>query len=146
MAIGDGIRRNIATISQAERDRFRDAILQLDMTKIYPDGVSYWDKQDQIHQGTHVHAVPSFLPWHRELVNRLEALLREVDPELSLHYWDWTTDPRDSPDGSGGTVNLFSSNFMGSANGRAGAPLRAGPVRPCSQGELPHCRQQLTLH
>ena len=72
MAIGDGIRRNIATISQAERDRFRDAILQLDMTKIYPDGVSYWDKQDQIHQATHVHGGPSFLPWHRELCNRFE--------------------------------------------------------------------------
>ncbi len=123
MALGDGIRRNIAKASQVERDRFIEAIRQLDMTKIFPDGVSYWDKQDQIHQATHVHQGPAFLPWHRELCNRFEAMLREVDPELSLHYWDWTTDPRATPDGVGGTVNLFSNIFMGSASGRAGAPL-----------------------
>jgi|HubBroStandDraft_6_1064221.scaffolds.fasta_scaffold1367313_1 hypothetical protein len=29
MALGDGIRRNIATVSQAERDRLRDAIKAL---------------------------------------------------------------------------------------------------------------------
>src|SRR5262249_40340199 len=45
-----------------------------------------------------------FLPWHRELCNRFEALLRKVDPQLSLHYWDWTTDPR----------GLFTAQFMGS--------------------------------
>lgn len=122
MAIGDGVRRNVATISQAERDSLRDAILQLDLTN-YPDGVSFWDKQDQIHQATHVHGGPAFLPWHRELCNRFEALLRQVNPLLSLHYWDWTTDPRASSDGAGGATNLFSSAFMGSANGRAGAPL-----------------------
>lgn len=123
MALGDGIRRNVAKISQEERDRLREAFKKLDATKIYPDGVSYWDKQDQIHQATHVHGGPAFLTWHRELCNRLEALLREVDPQLSLHYWDWTTDPRASSDGAGGTVNLFTSSFMGSASGRAGVPF-----------------------
>ncbi len=29
MALGDGIRRNIATVSQQERNRFRDAIITL---------------------------------------------------------------------------------------------------------------------
>ena len=29
MALGDGIRRNLATVSKEERDRLRDAILQL---------------------------------------------------------------------------------------------------------------------
>lgn len=123
MAIGDGVRRNIAKISQAERDKFREAIRQLDMSKLFPDGVSYWDKQDQIHQSTHVHGGPAFLPWHRELCNRFEALLREVDPQLSLHYWDWTTDPRASNNGNGGVTNLFSNTLMGSAAGRAGVPL-----------------------
>ena len=35
MALGDGIRRNVATISQAERDRLRDAIIALNH-KSYP--------------------------------------------------------------------------------------------------------------
>jgi hypothetical protein len=120
------IRRNVATISAEERERLRDAIIQLDTSYAYPDGVSYWDKQDEIHQATHVHGGPAFLPWHRELCNRFEALLREVDASLSLHYWDWTTDPRLSPDGAGGVTNLFSTGpdgFMGSASGLAGPPL-----------------------
>lgn len=117
------IRKNAAKISHAERDKLANAIVQIDMTKFYNDSVSFWDKQDQIHQATHVHGGASFLPWHRELCNRFEALLREVDPEVSLHYWDWTTDPRASDNGAGGTTNLFSSSFMGSPSGRAGAPF-----------------------
>ena len=64
-------------MSQAERDKLRNAILELDQ-RSYPDGVSFWDKQDQIHQATHVHGGPAFIPWHRELVNRYEALLRQI--------------------------------------------------------------------
>ncbi len=122
MVLGDGIRRNVATISQEERNRLRDAFLKLDTERIYPDGVTYWDKQEDIHKNAHVggvdvHGGPAFIPWHREITNRLEALLREVDPDLSLHYWDWTTDPR------AGT-NLFTSDFMGSSNGNAGNPFQ----------------------
>jgi hypothetical protein len=99
MTMGDGIRRNVAMISQEERRRLRDAFIALNRSRFYPGnrndipagGVSYWFKQDEIHQSTHVHSFPpwrgiAFLPWHRELCNRLEALLREVDPVLSLHY------------------------------------------------------------
>jgi hypothetical protein len=121
MALGDGIRRNIlsASVSQQERDRFRDAIIALN-EKFFPGSrtdfpagaVSYWFKQDEIHQATHVHGTPAFLPWHRELCNRFEAMLREVDPDLSLHYWDWNQDP----------TPLFTANFMGSAQGDAGPP------------------------
>src|SRR5215211_1593897 len=133
MTLGDGVRRNVATISKEERDRLRDAIIALNTRFFYQGnrddaivgGVSYWFKQDQIHQATHVHGGPAFLPWHRELCNRFEALLREVNPLLSLHYWDWTTEPRASDNGDGGTTNLFTNAFMGSANGRAGVPLDA---------------------
>lgn len=126
MAIGDGIRRDIAKVSQAERDRFIAAILQLDTAKFYGDGVSYWDKQEDIHKYAHlagvdVHGGPGFVPWHRELCNRFEELLREVDSDLSLHYWDFSTDPRDT---SSGRTNLFTSNFMGSDQGDADAPLQ----------------------
>jgi hypothetical protein len=119
MPIGDGIRRNIAEVSQNERNRLRDAIIALHH-RFYPGGradmpvggVSYWFKQDEIHAHTHVHGCPAFLPWHRELINRFEDLLREVDPMLSLHYWDWTTDPH----------SLFTPEFMGNASGEAGDP------------------------
>ena len=98
MALGDGVLRNIVHVSQEERRRLVQAFIALDTARFYPDGVAYWDKQEEIHKSAHaggedVHQGPGFLPWHRELVNRLEALIREVDPELSLHYWDWMTDP-----------------------------------------------------
>ena len=122
MTIGDGIRRDIAKISDAERNRFISAIVKLDTTKYFPDGVSYWDKQEDIHKNAHfagvdVHAGPAFIAWHRVIVNRLEQLLREVDPALSLHYWDWTTDPRST---AGGRAALFTPAFMGNSNGDAG--------------------------
>ena len=120
--MANGVRRNVAKISQAERDKLRDAIVGLDGLS-YPDGVSFWDKQDAIHQATHVHGGPAFVPWHREMCNRFEALLQQVDPTVSLHYWEWTTDPRDSPDGAGGFTDLFTPAFRGSASGRAGVPL-----------------------
>ena len=122
MALGDGIRRNIAHVTDIERDRFINAVVQLN-SRYYPDGVSKWVKQDQIHEATHVHGGPSFLPWHRELLNRYEELLREIDPDLSLHYWDWTDDPRAADNGAGGTYNIFTTSFMGEGNGNVAAPF-----------------------
>ncbi|WP_434612627.1 tyrosinase family protein [Arthrobacter sp. A5] len=116
------VRRNVASISVAERDRLRDAILELNR-RLYPDGVTEWFKQDQIHQATHVHGSAAFLPWHRELINRFEALLRRVDSGVALHYWDWQTDPRKVPDGRGGEVDLFTEEFMGAAQDRMGPPF-----------------------
>ena len=126
MALGDGIRRNIAHVEPAERALLRDAFVELNQrlfsgsrTDTPPGGVSWWFKQDEIHQATHVHdGPPEFLPWHREIVNRLEAMLREVNPQLSLHYWDWTQNPTAIPNanlggGTTGVLNLFTPDFMG---------------------------------
>ena len=125
MALGDGVRRNIASVEPRERRLFRDALLALNRrffpgqrSDAIPGGVSFWFKQDEIHQATHVHGGPEFLPWHREIVNRLEEMLRLVNPQLSLHYWDWTQDPRSIPNsnlgaGNTGELNLFTTDFMG---------------------------------
>ena len=125
MALGDGIRRNIASVDPAERALLRDALIAINhryfpgsRTDSIPGGVSWWFKQDEIHQGTHVHGGPEFVPWHREIVNRLEEMLRQINPQLSLHYWDWTQDPRAIPNanlggGTTGNLNLFTTNFMG---------------------------------
>lgn len=136
MALGDGIRRNITSISAEERNLFVAAIRQLDSgSMVYPnnlghegaDGagnITYWDMMEQIHKDGHahgidVHAGPAFIPWHRAIVNHFEELLRQVDPRLSLHYWDWTTDPR-----AGAVPILGPTGFMGSASGDAGVPFQ----------------------
>lgn len=137
MALGDGIRRNLKDVEPFERALLRDAIKQLhhryypgNNSDTPPGGVSWWFKQDEIHQSTHVHNGPEFLPWHRELVNRFEALLREINPQLSLHYWDFRDDPRNIPDGNvgGGVLGLVrffddtGNPFMGSSSGPSGDP------------------------
>ena len=133
-------RKNVGKMKPVERDNLRDAFIALQhraypgsRSDPIPGGVTYWFKQDEIHEATHVHAFPpyrgiAFLPWHRELVNRLEALLREVDPTVSLHYWDWQTDPRNSHG-----VDLMTPAFMGASNGPAGEPwLSAGYYVPAA--------------
>ncbi|EPJ36190.1 putative tyrosinase-like protein tyr-3 [Streptomyces afghaniensis 772] len=129
MIRGDGIRRNVAEIDDDERDAFVKAIKELNKRhypgsrdEFPPGGVSHWFKQDEIHQATHVHQGPEFLPWHRELCNRFEQLIRAVEPRLSLHYWDWNTDP----------APLFTPEFMGAKTGEeVGEPwLSAGFYNP----------------
>lgn len=114
-------RRNAATATQAERNAYIQALLSIDTSSFaFPDGVTYWDKQNQIHSNSVVmsaaHVNPAFLPWHREFLNRYEALLQTVDPTLKLLYWDWQQDPRQPING----FNYFSTNFMG----------RSGAARP----------------
>ncbi len=131
MALGDGIRRNILSVSAQERQRFVDAIVKLNQhhypgskTEFPAGGVSYWFKMDEIHQATHVHGGSAFLPWHRELCNYFESLLRQMDPDLSLHYWDWNDDI--SP--------LFP--LFGNMNGQAGEPwLSAKFYDPSAPGD-----------
>lgn len=142
MALGDGIRRNIADVTPAERRRLRGAFVKLNK-QLYPGsatdtqfgapvpgGVTHWFKQDEIHARTGVHEQPIFLPWHREFCNRIERELRKIDPQLSLHYWDWTTDPTKQIR-HGQSFSLFTPDFMGSAHGVAGEPwLSAGFYDP----------------
>ncbi|MGF7210311.1 hypothetical protein GGE65_004918 [Skermanella aerolata] len=125
------VRRNVAHLSGAERASFVAAVKQIDLLS-YSDGVSYWDKQDQIHQATHSHGGPNFIPWHREICNRFEKLIQQVDPDLALHYWDWTEDPRAASDGQGGTVDLMTDTFFGTGSG-----MVAGVLAPLhNQGNI----------
>src|SRR5439155_7556834 len=128
--------------------RFRDTIVKLQSGDLnvpgdgllrYSDGHTVWEKQEWIHWAAHTlaHAGPAFYGWHREICNRWEAALRAVDPELSLHYWDWTTDPRDQVDSDGNHFSLFTLDFMGD-DGSSGiwtAGLEGAATNPDGGGE-----------
>lgn len=137
MVLGDGVRRNIAHVDPKERALLIDAIIKIHgqfypgkRAEDPPGAVSWWFKQDEIHQATHVHGGPQFLPWHRELINHFEELLRKIHPEISLHYWDFKDDPTNIPNGNFGDgvprghLNLFDrdGSFMGNSNGPVGNP------------------------
>ena len=123
MSAKPGVRKNVLQVSDDERNDLRDAIIALNVDPKFRfsgnrddtpfvGGVTYWFKQDEIHQATHVHRGPAFLTWHRELCNRFERLLRLVNPNVSLHYWNWNEDPK----------ALFTNKFMGNSQGEAGDP------------------------
>jgi hypothetical protein len=142
MTLGDGVRKNIAKVSPHERSLLKQAFIALNTNENfrYPGGrddrpftggVTYWFKQDEIHQATHVHHGPAFLTWHRELCNRFERLLIAAEPSISLHYWDWSEDPESTIDLEGNALNLFTEDFMGNARGPAKEPwLSAGFYDP----------------
>lgn len=117
-------RKNAATATAAERDAYRDAILSVGTLPafVFPGGITYWHKQDQVHQfgPANRHGTSAFLPWHREFINRYEVLLQEANPLVTLLYWDWTTNPS----------SLMTPTFMGaSGSGPGSAPIGA-PFHP----------------
>ena len=125
-------RKNAATATAAERNAYRDAILAIGTTAgfVFPGGLSYWHKQQEVHQlgPTNRHSSPAFLPWHREFINRYEVLLQEFDPTVKLLYWDWTT----SPESSTGGFNLDTATFMGSSGAGTGGISIGAPFNPAT--------------
>ena len=56
MALGDGIRRNIASVEPAERTMLREALVQ-------PNSRHF---QDEVQQATHVHGGPDYWDWTQD--------------------------------------------------------------------------------
>ena len=55
-----------------------------------------YDELIKIHRdnfGAGIHAQPSFLPWHRWYILALENLLRKIDCNITVPYWNWSLEP-----------------------------------------------------
>ena len=112
-----GVRKNAATLTDEEKTRFMNAVLNLKKT-IRPDhSVSVYDEFVAIHYAVinrngrarrdGGHGGPAFFSWHREYILRFEKALQGVDPEITLPYWKWESgDPSD-------TNNIFTEDFLG---------------------------------
>jgi tyrosinase len=100
------VRKNQATLTAEEKQRFVTAVLALKAS-------GRWDTYVTIHAANvaSAHRGPAFCPWHREFLRLLELDLNAVDPTVTLPYWDWSVD--DQPN-----VSLWAVDLMG-GNGRA---------------------------
>jgi tyrosinase len=100
------MRKNIRSLSQDEIDDFVNAVLKLKSKGIYDEYTELHHEAMMSQSGQFeknlAHNGPIFLPWHRELLLRLEKDLNQVSQstDLSIPYWDWTEDfsnPEQSP-------------------------------------------------
>ncbi|MGV9454731.1 tyrosinase family protein [Streptomyces sp. NPDC003635] len=88
-------RKDVSTLTRAERRRLVNALLELKRRGEYDEFVrthiDYYvsDGEDGLRTA---HMAPSFLPWHRQFLLELERALRRVDSSVTLPYWDWTKD------------------------------------------------------
>lgn len=88
-------RKDVSTLTRAERQRFVRALLELKRRGEYDEFVrihiAYFTADGE--RGLRAaHMTPSFLPWHRQFLLELERALRRVDASVSVPYWDWTKD------------------------------------------------------
>lgn len=108
-------RKNQRNLTRREKRRFVDALLEHKRSGRYDEYVTMHGRffSTDIGDGLRVaHMTPSFLPWHRKFLLEFERELQEIDPKVSLPYWDWTKD--DTADSS-----LWQDDLLG-GNGRNG--------------------------
>lgn len=131
------IRKNAATLTQNEINRFTNAVKVLKST-INPasDGtpISIYDQFVATHLASFDvsgridpngvafanpgHMGDAFLPWHRELLHQFEQMLQVVDPTVTIPYWDYSDRTT--------TQNIiFKDNFMG-PNGTSNFAVNSG--------------------
>ena len=83
------VRKSVQALDADERKRVVDAMLQLKANGRYDQYVAL--HKAQFDGGGPAHQGPAFLPWHREYLARFEQELQAIDADVSLPYWDWTT-------------------------------------------------------
>lgn len=93
------VRKNAKNLSPAEKKAFTDAVLAL-KAKPSPwdpglnayDQFVFWHREAFECDIMAAHMGPAFLPWHRVFLWLFEEQLREIDPSVTVPYWDWTVD------------------------------------------------------
>ncbi|MDO8185479.1 tyrosinase family protein [Conexibacter sp. JD483] len=142
------VRRNLNTLTQAERDRFIRAVKQMKRVA-GDDGYDHYVRtHDTAQTGVGdaaslnvnpAHGGPAFCPWHRYFIARFEQSLQAADRTaspgaagtLTLPYWDWTNDDAGSPNRQRG--GLWADDFLGGN----GDPVTTGPFRAGEWVTLP---------
>lgn len=97
-------RKDYRDLSQAERDRFVDALNDAKSRGVVDRFAS--DHETFFHDAHHSSV---FLPWHREFLRRFEIELRSHDARVTIPYWDWRTDRST-------TSPLWDAGFLGGFN------------------------------
>jgi len=84
------IRKNQAHLTESEWDKFIYAVKEIKKNGTVSPTYSEFANAHTMarHQGT-AHRYPEFLPWHREYLLTFENRIREIEPDVTIPYWDW---------------------------------------------------------
>ncbi len=103
------IRKNVSTLSAAERTKFVGAIKAL-KARTSGGGQKNYDDFVKIHRDEFddAHNQASFLPWHRKFIRSIELEFQKIAgfENVTIPYWDWTVN-QDK------TAIPFTADFMG---------------------------------
>ncbi|KAI8852645.1 hypothetical protein BC829DRAFT_440517 [Chytridium lagenaria] len=81
-------------MSNTEKDAYINAVNTLRRTPSRAGRTSLYMDLIAIHSAAagYIHMTPLFLPWHRAFLRLYENVLRQINPTVSLPYWDWGSD------------------------------------------------------
>jgi tyrosinase len=85
-------RKNVAFLSPDELSRLRNAVARMKSLDAFPQderSFAYWAR---IHANQCQHGWEQFLTWHRVYLYFFEKQLQDIDPTITLPYWDWAAD------------------------------------------------------
>jgi tyrosinase len=85
-------RKNVEFLLPEELRRLRAAIAHMKSLDDYPQderSFAYWAR---IHANQCQHGWEQFLTWHRAYLYGFEKQLQDIDPTVTLPYWDWAAD------------------------------------------------------
>ncbi|MFL6336492.1 MAG: tyrosinase family protein [Pyrinomonadaceae bacterium] len=84
------VRKNVECLNAEELERFRRVIR---MMKCYDDFHQYDQRSFRfwadIHANNCQHGWEQFLTWHRMYLYYFEQQMQDIDPTVTLPYWDW---------------------------------------------------------
>jgi tyrosinase len=92
---GVKVRKNVAFLTPDELKRFRKAVAVMKSYNAYYQDERSFDYWARIHANNCQHGWEEFLPWHRLYLYHFEQQLQDVDPTVTLPYWDWTMNRKD---------------------------------------------------
>lgn len=89
------VRKNIDFLTPEERERYRNAIRAMHAYDAYYQDERSFDYWARIHANSCQHGWEEFLTWHRLYLHNFEQHLQDIDPSVTIPYWDWTSTDQD---------------------------------------------------
>jgi tyrosinase len=100
------LRQSVSQMAAGDLARYRNAVSAI-LARPDNRGFGYFANWHGVAFGLCQHHDDLFLPWHRGYVYHLELALQDVDPQVSIPWWNWIDEPGlpaafDDPQADGG--------------------------------------------